>query len=63
MEDQTMTDPVLKEIYDSIINGQQKVTAVKVQQALDAGMDPATILNEAMVKAMGEVGRLFEEGE
>lgn len=57
------TQPVLKDIYDSIINGQQKVTAAKVQQALDAGMDPAQILNEGMVTAMGEVGRLFEEGE
>jgi 5-methyltetrahydrofolate--homocysteine methyltransferase len=56
-------DPVIKEIYDSIINGQQKVTAAKVQEALASGVDPAAILNEGMVAAMAVVGRLFEEGE
>jgi len=55
--------PVLQEIYDSILNGQQKVSSVKVTQALAEGIPATTILNEGMVGAMGEVGRLFEEGE
>ena len=55
--------PVLQEIYDSILNGQQKVSSVKVAQALAEGIPATTILNEGMVAAMGEVGRLFEEGE
>ena len=56
-------EPVIKEIYDSILEGSQKVTVVKVQQALDAGINPGVILNDGMVAAMAEVGRLFEEGE
>jgi 5-methyltetrahydrofolate--homocysteine methyltransferase len=56
-------EPVIKEIYDSILNGQQKVSSAKVQEALDQGINPADILNEGMVAAMAEVGRLFEEGE
>lgn len=56
-------EPLLKEIYDSIINANQVVTAAKVKEALDKGFDPGKILNEAMVPGMGEVGRLFEEGE
>ena len=56
-------EPVIKEIYDSILEGSQKVTVVKVQQALDAGINPGVILNDGMVTAMAEVGRLFEEGE
>ena len=56
-------EPVIKEIFDSILEGSQKVTVAKVQQALDAGINPGVILNEGMVKAMAEVGRLFEEGE
>ena len=56
-------EPVLQAIYDSILNGQQKVTAAKVQEALDMGIAPGTILNEGMVSAMAETGRLFEEGE
>jgi 5-methyltetrahydrofolate--homocysteine methyltransferase len=35
----------------------------EVQKALDAGIGPAEILNQGMIAAMGEVGRLFEEGE
>ena len=54
---------VLQEVFDSILNGQQKVTAEKVNQALAEGIGPAEILNAGMVSAMAEVGRLFEEGE
>ena len=56
-------EPVLQEIFDSILNGQQKVTSVKVQEALEKGIAPGVVLNEGMVTAMAEVGRLFEEGE
>jgi 5-methyltetrahydrofolate--homocysteine methyltransferase len=54
---------LMKEIYESILNGEQAVTAAKVKEALDANIEPAEILNEGMVAAMAEVGRLFEEGE
>jgi 5-methyltetrahydrofolate--homocysteine methyltransferase len=53
----------LKEIYESIINGEQAEAVKNVQQALAEGISPVDILNEGMVKAMAEVGRLFEEGE
>lgn len=56
-------EQILKEIYDTVINGENKATPEKVQAALDAGLDPGVILNDGMVAAMGEVGRLFEEGE
>jgi len=55
--------PVLQAIYDSILNGQHKVTPEEVSRALAEGIDPVTVLNESMVAAMAEVGRLFEEGE
>ena len=58
-----MMQPVLQAIFDSILNGQQKVTVVKVSQALEEGVEPGAILNEGMVKAMARVGQLFEEGE
>ncbi len=56
-------EPVLQAIFDSILNGQQKVTSAKVTEALEQGIAPGTVLNEGMVTAMSEVGRLFEEGE
>lgn len=56
-------EELLQDIYTSILNGENTVVPAKVQTALDAGMDPARILNEGMIAAMAEVGRLFEEGE
>jgi 5-methyltetrahydrofolate--homocysteine methyltransferase len=56
-------EPVIKEIFDSILEGSQKVTVTKVNEALAQGIGPAEILNDGMVAAMAEVGRLFEEGE
>jgi 5-methyltetrahydrofolate--homocysteine methyltransferase len=53
----------LKGIFESIINGDQPETVNKVNQAVAEGLDPVDILNDGMVKAMAEVGRLFEEGE
>ena len=56
-------DPILKEIYQSILDGQQAETGEKVVTALANGIAPKTILDEGMIAAMTEVGRLFEAGE
>jgi 5-methyltetrahydrofolate--homocysteine methyltransferase len=56
-------DEKLKKIYDGVINGRQNAVTEGVQTALDAGIDPGVILNESMIAAMAEVGRLFQEGE
>ena len=56
-------DEQVKKIYNGILEGQHKQVAVDVQTALDAGVNPALILNEGMIAAMAEVGRLFEVGE
>jgi 5-methyltetrahydrofolate--homocysteine methyltransferase len=56
-------EPLIQEIYDGVINGQQNKVSEKVRQALAQGLSPAVILNEGMVAGMAEVGRLFEEGE
>jgi 5-methyltetrahydrofolate--homocysteine methyltransferase len=53
----------LKGIYESIIDGDQAAAIKNVNQALAEGVNPVDILNEGMVKAMAEVGRLFEVGE
>jgi 5-methyltetrahydrofolate--homocysteine methyltransferase len=56
-------DTQVQSVYDAVVEGQHKVVQQKVQDALDAGIAPEVILNEGLVKAMAEVGRLFEEGE
>lgn len=56
-------DAKLRVIYDSILDGNKNGAAEGVQAAIDAGLPPSDILNDGMVDAMAEVGRLFEEGE
>ena len=55
--------PELNELYASILEGQAAETEENVQAALDAGIAAPVILNEGMIGAMTEVGRLFEEGD
>ena len=56
-------EPILKEIYESVIEADQDLVREKVAAALAQGLGAGKILNEGMVLAMTEVGRLFEEGE
>lgn len=56
-------DDLLQEIFDAIIDGDEAATPARVREALDAGLDPQTILTQGMTPAMREVGRLFETGE
>mgnify|MGYP000740090450 FL=1 len=53
----------LNSINEAILNGDKETVVDRVQASLDAGISPGEILNEAMIKAMGTVGKLFEEGE
>jgi 5-methyltetrahydrofolate--homocysteine methyltransferase len=56
-------DGIMQEIFAGILNGQNNLVPQKVEQALKSGIDPVVVLNESMIAAMNEVGRLFEEGE
>jgi 5-methyltetrahydrofolate--homocysteine methyltransferase len=54
---------ILTELRQTVIDGQSQETQQKVNEALAVGVEPAVILNEGMISAMAEVGKLFEEGE
>ncbi len=56
-------DPLLQTIFDSILDGNLQGCIKGVTAALEAGKGPQEILNVAMMSAMDEVGRLFQEGE
>ncbi|MGA9397913.1 MAG: corrinoid protein [Anaerolineaceae bacterium] len=56
-------DQILKDLYQAILSGSRETATARTQAALDAGLDAESILNDAMVSAMAEVGRLFEIGE
>jgi 5-methyltetrahydrofolate--homocysteine methyltransferase len=50
-------------IFQGIVEGQAKAVRQGVEENLAAGVDPAALLNQAMIPAMAEVGRLFEIGD
>jgi 5-methyltetrahydrofolate--homocysteine methyltransferase len=56
-------DPKLENIFEAILDGDMGSTGLLVQTAIDAGFDAGTILQDALIAAMTEVGALFEEGE
>jgi 5-methyltetrahydrofolate--homocysteine methyltransferase len=52
-----------KQIYDGVMEGDTAAVQAGVTAALEASLNPEEILNQGMISAMTEVGRLFEEGE
>jgi 5-methyltetrahydrofolate--homocysteine methyltransferase len=53
----------LKALYQGVIEGDADVVKQQIESCLADGIDPGVILNNGLVSAMTEVGRLFEEGE
>lgn len=53
----------LDKTYQHIIDGDVASVETGVKAALAGGIDPGVILNEALIAAMDEVGRRFEEGD
>ena len=55
-------DALLDDIFDSVVDQDEHKTIELVQQALDDGLAVHTILDEALIAAMNEVGEMFAEG-
>jgi 5-methyltetrahydrofolate--homocysteine methyltransferase len=53
----------LEVIRTGIMEGDMHLVQDTVNAALEEGVSAPEILNEGLIKAMAEVGRLFEEGE
>ncbi len=53
----------LEAIYEAVFNGDAQGAEAAVQTALATSTSADDILYKACIPAMGEVGRLFEEGE
>lgn len=55
--------PFPETIFEAILNGDMPTCESATREALAAGVAAGDILNEAMIPAMAEVGRLFEINE
>ncbi len=53
----------LETIYKAVLEGNATAAREEVKSALAEGVAPETVLNQGLIAAMTEVGRLFEEGE
>ena len=53
----------VQQVFQGSVEGNHEQVSEKVDAALQAGVPARTILDEGMLAAMAEVGRLFEEGE
>ena len=53
----------LKPLYDAVVNGELEQVEEGVRAALAANIPADQILNEVLIPAMSEVGRLFEAQE
>ena len=54
---------LIKDIYQLVLEGNRDELINRVQAALDSGIPAGDILQNGLIAAMGEVGKLFEEGE
>lgn len=57
-----MSNP-LEKIKAAVIGGKHAEIRALVEEALDAGVDPDTLINDALIAAMDVVGRDFGEGK
>ena len=60
---ETADEKYIEQISQAVMEGNRDSTTSHVQAALEAKVDVNTILQEGLIPAMSEVGRLFEEGE
>ena len=54
---------IIQTLYNAVLEADLETAKTKVQEALAAGIPVGEIVNEGLVAALAEVGRLFEEGE
>lgn len=53
----------LSTLFDSIVAGKLEPALAITRQAIAENIDPQTILDQYMIKAMEEIGRRFENGQ
>jgi corrinoid protein of di/trimethylamine methyltransferase len=58
-----MSNELLGQITTSIVEGEPEETAALTRRALEAGLQPLTIINEGLVPGMNVVGDRFQSGE
>ena len=53
----------VEKLYNAIVDGQSAEAVAAVNEQIAAGVDPMALITGAMIPAMDEVGKLFQEEE
>jgi 5-methyltetrahydrofolate--homocysteine methyltransferase len=53
----------LEELYEAVLTGDKSAAIETTRRALEASVDPQSLIDDSMIPAMDEVGRRFEEEE
>ncbi|MDL2230510.1 corrinoid protein [Alistipes sp. OttesenSCG-928-L06] len=53
----------LNELYEAIVAGKLEPAVEITEKALAEGVEPKVIINDYMIKAMGEIGQRFQDGK
>ena len=61
-EEQHQEEDKLKPLYEAIVAGKLEPAVEVTRQAIAEGVAPQMIINNYMIKAMGEVGQRFQDG-
>jgi corrinoid protein of di/trimethylamine methyltransferase len=56
-------EEILDGLYEHTLDGEAESVRALVQEGLELGIEPLEMLFEALIPALEEVGRLFEQGE
>jgi len=59
----TREEEILDELYEYTLDGEDEPVVELTKEALTLNMDPMALLFDALIPALEEVGRLFEQGE
>ena len=62
-EEQHLEEDKLKPLYEAIVAGKLEPAVEITRQAIAEGVAPQMIINNYMIKAMGEVGQRFQDGK
>ena len=62
-EEQHQQEDKLKPLYEAIVAGKLEPAVEITRQAIAEGIAPPMIINNYMIKAMGEVGQRFQDGK
>lgn len=62
-EKKSFENVLLQSVYDGVLKGNKASIVSHTKEAVESGMEPNSILNEALLPAINQVGEYFDKGK